>query len=809
MSWTAPIQLIVVIIILIVQLGAVSLAGVGFLIIATPAQGLAMKKMLGLRRKAMIWTDKRAKLIQELLGGMRIIKFFAWEIPYLEKIRQIRHQELKKIRSLLIIRALTMAVATSLPVIATIIAFTAFAYTTSDSRDPATIFTSLTLFNMLRMPLMLLPVALATATDAKNAFDRLREVFLAERITRTYEIDMNAKNAVEVRNGTFLWESEPPKEVSSKKQKKEAAKKASKERKAAATPAGHKKESKMPWKRNGNIAAQDQSANREHDNEALTGDVTDVAVAVAPAGEETPASQPGSGTVTPKEPQIKNISFSIPRGQLCAIVGPVGSGKSSLLSAMIGEMKALSGTVTFGGRVGYCPQQAWIQNATVKANILFGQPYNEGRYQKAIFDSCLTSDLDMLPNGDMTEIGEKGITLSGGQKQRVNIARSLYFNADVTLFDDPLSAVDSHVGQHLFTHALQGALAGKTRVLVTHALHFLPQVDHIITVSEGRIVEQGTYTELIARHGAFAELVAEFGNNEEETKQTQEAKEKAITDGKPDSKQQPSKQKESGPKKAHKLMQEEERATGAVGFKVYKQYLSAARPYMGFLVLLSLVLMQAATVINSYVLVWWQENNFGFSTGAYLGMYAGTGVSVALFTFSMGLVAAFMGFNVSGSLHRNAITRVLHAPMSLFDTTPLGRIMNRFSKDMDTIDNTLNDSMRMALTTLSQIFGSIVLIAIGKSTMEERLRMTDTSTVQQYFLIAVAAILVIYFDFFRIYRYSAREIKRLDNVLRSSVYAHFSESLSGLATIRAYGETDKFIKTNADFTDVENRAYFL
>jgi ABC-type multidrug transport system fused ATPase/permease subunit len=567
-----------------------------------------MKKMLALRRGAMVWTDKRAKLIQELLGGMRIIKFFAWEIPYLDRINQIRRQELKKIRSLLITRAITMAVATSLPVLATVIAFSAYAYTVNDNRDPATIFTSLTLFNLLRMPLMLLPVALATATDARNAFDRLREVFLAERISRTYEIDINAKNAVQVTNGTFMWESEPPKEEGSKKEKKEAAKKAVKERKAGQTPSAHKKESKMPWKKTGSIAAQDQSADQSHDKEALIGDVTDVAVPVpAPGTDESTAARPGSGTATPKEPQIKDISFSIPRGQLCAIVGPVGSGKSSLLSAMIGEMKILGGNVTFGGRVGYCPQQAWIQNATVKNNILFGQPYDEARYQKAIFDSCLTSDLDMLPHGDMTEIGEKGITLSGGQKQRVNIARALYFNADVTLFDDPLSAVDSHVGQHLFTHALQGALAGRTRVLVTHALHFLPQVDHIITVSEGKIVEQGTYNELLARHGAFADLVAEFGNDEEETKRMEEAKEKQATDGKPNEKQQLKKKEEDGPKKAHKLMQEEERATGAVGLKVYKQYLGAARPYMAVLVLLSLVLMQAATVINSYVLVWWQE----------------------------------------------------------------------------------------------------------------------------------------------------------------------------------------------------------
>ena len=221
----------------------------------------------------------------------------------------------------------------------------------------------------------------------------------------------------------------------------------------------------------------------------------------------------------------------------------------------------------------------------------------------------------MLPNGDMTAIGEKGINLSGGQKQRVNIARALYFNADITLFDDPLSAVDAHVGKHLFEHAIKGALAGRTRVLVTHALHFLPHVDHIITVDNGRIVEQGTYDELIARQGAFAALLAEFGNEEEEDKKEADGKEGKATDG------TKSKKAEKPKIKKDKLMQEEERATGAVGFKVYKQYLGAANPVVGILLLLSLVLMQGATTLNAFTLVWWQENNFNQGTGFYLGLY--------------------------------------------------------------------------------------------------------------------------------------------------------------------------------------------
>ena len=286
----------------------------------------------------------------------------------------------------------------------------------------------------------------------------------------------------------------------------------------------------------------------------------------------------------------------------------------------------------------------------------------------------------MLPNGDMTEIGEKGINLSGGQKQRVNIARALYFNADITLFDDPLSAVDAHVGQHLFEHAIKGAMAGKTRILVTHALHVLPQVDNIITIDRGRIVEQGTYSELIARDGAFSALVAEFGNKDkdEEEKKEHEEKEFAAIDGKGEA----DPKKAVKVKKAPKLMQEEERALGSVGKRVYGGYLSAAGYKTGVVLLLAIILMQAATTVNAYTLVWWQEDKFNKGKGFYLGIYAALGVCVALFAFLMGALAALMGFNVSGALHRAAIIRVMHAPMSLFDTTPLGRIMNRFSKDM-------------------------------------------------------------------------------------------------------------------------------
>jgi ABC-type Mn2+/Zn2+ transport system ATPase subunit len=176
------------------------------------------------------------------------------------------------------------------------------------------------------------------------------------------------------------------------------------------------------------------------------------------------------------EPTLFDINFQVPKGSIVGIVGSVGAGKSSLLNALVGEMKRTNGTVEFCGRVGYCPQTAWIQNSTLKENILFGQPFDEQKYKDVIYHCCLTRDLEILPGGDLTEIGERGINLSGGQRQRVSLARAVYFDADVILLDDPLSAVDAHVGRFLFENCIMGTLKEKTRILVTHQLHVLPNV---------------------------------------------------------------------------------------------------------------------------------------------------------------------------------------------------------------------------------------------------------------------------------------------------------------------------------------------
>lgn len=389
----------------------------------------------------------------------------------------------------------------------------------------------------------------------------------------------------------------------------------------------------------------------------------------------------------------------------------------------------------------------------------------------------------MLPNGDATEIGERGITISGGQKQRLNIARAIYFDADIVLMDDPLSAVDAHVGRHIMDNAIMGLLKDKCRILATHQLWVLNRCDRIIWMDAGKVRAVDTFDNLMANHSGFRQLMETTAL--EETKEEEPAQvEDKTAEG----------DKKKKKKKAQGLMQAEERAVSSVPWSVYTTYIRASGSILNApLVVIVLLLSQGANIMTSLWLSYWTSDKYGLTTGVYIGIYAALGTLQALLMFVFSVLLAVFGTNASRTLLRQAVTRTLRAPMSFFDTTPLGRITNRFSRDVDVMDNNLSDAMRMYFLTLCMIISVFALII----------------AFFYYFAIALVPLAILFVLAASFYRASAREVKRFESVLRSVVFAKFGEGLSGVASIRAYGLKDRFITDLRNSIDEMNAAYYL
>ncbi|KAH6913154.1 ABC protein [Coprinopsis sp. MPI-PUGE-AT-0042] len=727
-SWTAPIQVVVCMIILLTQLGPSALAGFALFLVIGPIQQYVTRFQFKKRQGSMIFTDARAKTLLEALGSMRIVKYFTYESSFLTRISELRRKELRGVRIILNAESSSFALAISAPYLAATLSFITYTRVKGEF-DVAVIFASLALFQLLRQPMMFLPRGLSVMSDARSAFHRLQGVFEAELMTESpILVDVDQAHALVIEDATFEWE---------------------------------------------------ETLRKDDDKPKLE---TDKAI----LEQEHPLSDSPF--------KLEDIQMKIPRGSLIGIVGRVGSGKSSLLQAMIGEMKRVSGTVTFGGKVAYCPQTAWIQNASLRENITFGQPYDEDRYWRAIEDASLLPDLQLLADGDLTEIGEKGVNLSGGQKQRVNIARALYFNADIVIMDDPLSAVDAHVGKALFHNAISALpKTGKTVILVTHALHFLSACDYIYSMVGGAIAEEGTYHELLRAQGEFARLDREFGGNDPGSmgaKGSQsEILEEVQTKSSEVHKRSPGKGTLQG-----KLIIKEARNTGTIPMKVWWTYFLAGKGYITVPVILAAsVLMQGSQIVSSYVLVWWQSNTFNRTFTFYQILYAALGIAQALFSLFLGVAVDIISYFVSKNLHDSSILNVFHAPMSFFDSTPLGRIVGVFGKDIDIVDTQLPVSMRFLTLTIAGVLGPIIIISI----------------VEPYFILVAVSVAVIYNLLSSFYRASAREVKRLDSLLRSLLYTHLSESLTGLPTLRSYGQLPRFIRDNEYLIDLEDRALFL
>ncbi|GKT40843.1 multidrug resistance protein fer6 [Colletotrichum spaethianum] len=742
LTWTAPISCVITLVVLLINLSYSALAGFALLVAGIPLLTRAIRSLFKRRKAINKVTDQRVSLTQEILQSVRFVKYFGWESAFLERLKEIRRREIHAIQILLAIRNAINAVSLSLPIFASMLSFVTYSKT-NNALNPAQVFSSLALFNGLRIPLNLLPLVLGQVVDAWSSLKRIQDFLLAEEQEEDVVFKPDGENALEMSNASFTWERTAT---------QESEKPVTGVKKGAAQP-----------------PATSKTAPKSDEPSASSGDST---------GD-------GASTLVDEEREpfkLQDLNFQIKRDELVAVIGTVGSGKTSLLAALAGDMRKTSGEVVLGASRAFCPQYAWIQNATVRDNILFGKDMDKAWYQEVINACALRPDLAMLPNGDLTEIGERGITISGGQKQRLNIARAIYFDSDVVLMDDPLSAVDAHVGRHIFDNAILGLLKGKCRVLATHQLWVLNRCDRIIWMEGGKIQAVDTFDNLMRDHRGFQHLL-------ETTAQEEEKDETAPTN----LAEAPQGDKKKN-KKGAALMQQEERAIASVPWKVYGDYIRASgsilnAPFLIFLLLLS----QGANIMTSLWLSYWTSKRYPLSDAQYIGIYAGLGALQAVLMFVFSLLLSILGTKSSKVMLRQAVTRVLRAPMSFFDTTPLGRITNRFSRDVDVMDNNLTDAMRMYFFTLAMILSVFALII----------------AFFHYFAIALGPLFVFFILASSYYRASAREVKRFESVLRSTVFAKFGEGLSGVASIRAYGLKDHFIGDLRKAIDEMNAAYYL
>ncbi|XP_038071457.1 multidrug resistance-associated protein 7-like [Patiria miniata] len=763
--WSLPVKIAVSLFFLHQQLGLAFLTGVAFTLLL-----IAMTKWLTVKiqkyfEDLMKHKDGRIKVMSEILYGIRVIKFYAWEKHFMRRIKELRDLELGSLKGVKYLDAMCVYFWATTPILISVLSFATYSLL-GNQLTAAKIFTSLALFNMLIGPLNSFPWVLNAVIQAWVSLKRVKGYLeLQELDPSSYynpEGTMDPNSYLEIKHGGFQWDH--PRKTESTPEKDDSKTKASK-------PSGNDAE-----------------------------------------GMEQEEEEDGAGTL-----KLSNLNLRVGRGQLVGVIGCVGSGKSSLLSAITAEMTKTGGSIGMTdliGGFGLSPQEAWVQHATLRDNVLFGMEYIAKRY-RAVMEACaLLEDIRILPAGDQTEIGENGVTLSGGQKARVALARAVYQDKDLYLLDDPMAAVDVHVGAHIFSQCIMGLLRNKTRILCTHHTKFLQEADLVVVMEGGEITNVGHPSLILKNKDLLTTLQYDDpeDSNKDGTQNPEEWEEKKN-------------EEEDG-----KLVEEEEQDVGVVKLKVYKAYWNAVGCVLASSVLIAMFLMQASRNMTDWWLSYWVSHthssvpiNASSSPGVllqggiirernsvmelpwtrtnltsgdnlvfYLGIYGGIVGANSIFTLFRAFLFAYGGLCATRVVHKKLLASIFKAPVSFFDTTPIGRIINRFSSDVYTIDNDLPFVFNIFLASLFSTVGAFALVCYGLP----------------WFAIVLLPMFILYIYIQNYYRKTSRELRRIESVTMSPVYAHFSETLAGLPTIRALRATERFRLENASKLETNQRVRF-
>lgn len=770
--WSAPFQIVLCMLSLYNLVGVSCFAGVAAMLIMIPINGFIARFMKRLQLTQMKYKDSRAKLMTEILNNMKSIKLYAWGSAFMDKLSHVRNdQELNNLRKIGAAQSFATFTWSSTPFFVSCSTFAVYVLINDTPLTTDLVFPALTLFNLLTFPLTVLPMVITSIIEASVAVGRLTSYFTADELQEDAVrfIDQPpsqiGEESVRVRGATFTWDKNQDRNV------------------------------------------------------------------------------------------LHNVDFTANKGELTAVVGRVGAGKSSLLQCILGDLWKINGEVTVRGRVAYVAQQSWVMNATVKENIVFGHRWDPHFYEQTINACALVDDFRTLPDGDQTQVGERGISLSGGQRARLTLARAVYARADIYLLDDVLSAVDQHVGRHLIDNVLgsKGLLAGKARILATNAITVLKEADYIYLLRNQTVLEKGTYQQLMAMRGEVANVIRSA--TQEESEESEAERSPSIEGQEQDSDETSStavenptmddldaeeaeeqkqevgglipirtrpytgKRRKSsfvslrrastasfhGPmgtttdeENAPKSKQSKEaQEQGKVKWSVYTTYAKESNLIAVGFYALALIVAQAAQIGGSIWLKRWSEVNERTGrnpdVGRYIGIYFAFGIGgAALVVVQTLLLWIFCSIEASRKLHDRMAFAIFRSPMGFFETTPVGRILNRFSSDIYRVDEVIARTFNMLFVNTGRAAFTLGVIVFSTP----------------IFLVLVVPLGIVYIIYQKYYLRTSRELKRLDSVSRSPIYAHFQESLGGLSTIRAYRQQKRFVTENEWRMDANLRAYY-
>uniref|UniRef100_A0A8D3C943 ATP-binding cassette, sub-family C (CFTR/MRP), member 9 n=1 Tax=Scophthalmus maximus TaxID=52904 RepID=A0A8D3C943_SCOMX len=764
--WAMPVQIVMGVILLYYLLGLSALVGASVIVLLAPIQYLIATKLADTQKSSLEHSTDRLKKTTEILKGIKLLKLYAWENIFCDSVEETRGKELTCLRTFALYTSMSIFMNAAIPIAAVLATFAMHHFINKSVPSPSEAFAALALFHILVTPLFLLSTVVRFAVKALVSVQKLGEFLQSDEIGDD-----------SWRNGDMSVFLE-----------------AGKKHLGAVSPINRKQPMRYQMD---NYEQPTRRPMRPSETE-------DVAVKVSN----------GFFTWGSNLSTLSDINIRIPTGQLTMIVGQVGCGKSSLLLAMLGEMQAIDGRVHWSNKnrysVAYATQKSWLLNATVEDNITFGSPFSKQRY-KEVIDACsLQPDIDLLPFGDQTEIGERGINLSGGQRQRICVARALYQNTNIVFLDDPFSALDIHLSDHLMQEGILKFLQDdkRTVVMVTHKLQYLIHADWIIAMKDGSILREGTLKDiqthdvelydhwktLMNRHDQ--ELEKDIQQDSQTTLERKTLR-RAFYSREAKSQVDDEDEEEEVEEEDDDNMSMTTNRRSKIPWKVCWCYMSSGGFFMVFLMVSSKLLKHSVIVAIDYWLALWtssQTNQSLTNPDSYFLLVfiilCAAGITLCLIT---SLTVEFLGLSAATNLHHNLLNKIIHAPIRFFDVTPLGQILNRFSADTNIIDQhippTLESLTRSTLLCLS---------AIGV-----------ISSITPIFLIALIPLGIAFYFIQKYFRVASKDLQDLDDSTQLPLLCHFSETAEGLTTIRAFRHEARFKQRMLELTDTNNTAYLF